>query len=366
MAKRSLIQDIIEYCIVSARLGELVLEQENKDQFKTRLQLHVLIDSSFGSTKSSFFRTVEQMGLGIRLTDYSMPALVGTIKKSGEVVEGFVIKASGQTLIIDEFQKFGKREKEALLSLMEDLFYRRTLGFKVAVPVSRQGDFYKIVAEENWLEVHVKESFMIGAMYFRKKSMEDLALLNRAFPIVLDPTPEDLFSVFTKGSEFRISKSVKKIRDKLSGESVFLPYQVAKYLQSHYKKVISKFNVESGFILRGLMDITRIAGINALMNGDTEITDEHVDRAMKYATMQMLGYSLSALSPSAVKVYTAILESDGMINQEELVNITGFTRQYIIRLTKELREKGLIEIQHIGREVYYFCQDEGYRGGEEP
>lgn len=366
MAKRSLIQDIIEYCIVSARLGELIIEQKNRDQFKTRLQLNVLIDSSFGSTKSSFFRTVEQMGLGIRLTDYSMPALVGTIKKNGEVVEGFVIRASGQTLIIDEFQKFGKREKEALLSLMEDLFYRRTLGFRVSVPISRQGDFYKIVAEENWLEIKVRESFMIGAMYFRKRSMEDLALLSRAFPIVLNPTPEDLFSVFTKGSEFRISKSIGKIRDKLSGESVFLPHQVGRYLQNHYRKVIERFNVESGFILRGLMDITRIAGILTLMDGNSEISDEHIDKALKYATMQMLGYSLSALSPGAVKVYTAILESDGMINQEELVNITGFTRQYIIRLTKELREKGLVEMQHVGREVYYFCPDEGYGRGEEP
>ena len=185
----SVITKVIEYSLISARMGNLITEEG----YKTRGQLNVLLVSSFGSGKSALFKSIEREGLGLRLTDYSMPGLIGTIKASGRIVKGFVIHARGSTLLIDEFQKFGKREKDALLSIMEDHFYRRPLGYNVDPPIEEFDEFYRLRGVENYYEIWSRLSFIVGCMYFKRKTIDDYALLSRCYPIVLTMSEDDAF-----------------------------------------------------------------------------------------------------------------------------------------------------------------------------
>ena len=346
----SVITKVIEYSIVSARMGELFTDSG----FKTRGQLNVLIVSSFGSGKSALFKSIEKEGLGLRLTDYSMPGLIGTIKSSGRVVKGFVVHARGKTLLIDEFQKFGKREKDALLSIMEDHFYRRPLGFNVDPPIEEGDEFYRLKAEENYFEVYSKLSFIVGCMYFRRKTIDDFALLSRCYPIVLTMSEDDAFDLYLGKSRFRLGKHLEKKRDLLAHRDVYVSEEMQRLMSKLYRDSMKGFKVESGFITRGLWDLTRIAAIESALKGYEEVIEEEVYNAIKFAPIQLLGYSRGQLTMKQMDVYSVICSNPEGIKPKEIIEETGLPEATVMQALKELLKFKLVEVVRVGKNTIYF------------
>ncbi|MEM4483767.1 MAG: hypothetical protein QXS19_07610, partial [Candidatus Methanomethylicia archaeon] len=161
------IEDIIKYSVISSRAGRIITE----DGYSTRLQLNVLIVSPFGSGKSTLFYYLEKAELGYVLNDYSLAGLIGTIKPNGLVIHGFVTKCAGSVMMIDEFQKFDKSSRDALLNIMESHKFTRTLGYIVSTQVKDYGKYYEVIAEKNFLTVKAKLSYIIGSMYFKIKTI---------------------------------------------------------------------------------------------------------------------------------------------------------------------------------------------------
>ncbi len=346
----SVITKVIEYSVVSAKMGQIYTE----DGYRTRGQVNTLIVSSFGSGKSALFRKIEQEGLGLRLTDYTMPGLIGTIRSSGRVVKGFVIHARGKVLLIDEFQKFGKREKDALLSMTEDHFYRRPLGFNVDPPFEEGDEFYRLVANENYYEVYSRLSYIVGCMYFRRKTIDDYALLSRCFPVVLTMSEDDAFDLFLGKSRFKLGKKLESKRDSLAHRDIFVSKKIQSLITELYKDAKKGFKVESGFITRGLWDITRIAAIESGLKGYDEVQEEEVYKAIKFAPIQLLGYSRGQLTMKQMDIYTVICDNPEGINPKKIIEITGLPEPTVMQGLKELLKFKLVEVVQVGKNSVYF------------
>jgi len=346
----SIITKIIEYSIVSARMGCL----HTANGFKTRGQINVLLVSSFGSGKSALFRAIEEAELGVRCTDYTMPGIIGSIRPNGRVVRGFVIHARGSTLLIDEFQKFGKKEKDALLSLMEDHFYRRPLGYNVDPPIEESDEFHILRARENYYEVYSKLSFIIGSMYFRRKTVDDYALLSRCFPVVLTMTENDAFDLYMGKTRFKLSSKLERKREIVAHRDIFVSDRIQGLMSELYKESMKGFNIESGFIARGLWDLTRISAVESALRGYEEISEEEVYNAIKFAPIQILGYGRGQLTMKQMDVYSVICSNPEGINPSKIIEETGLPEATVMQTLKELTNMNLVEVVRVGRNTIYY------------
>ena len=346
----SVIAKIIEYSLVSAKMGELRTEKG----YKTRGQLNVLLISSFGSGKSALFKQIEKEELGLRLTDYTMPGLIGTIRPSGRIVRGFVVHARGSTLLIDEFQKFGKKEKDALLSIMEDHFYRKPLGFNVEPPVEDFDEFHRLRGIENYFEIWSRLSFIVGCMYFRRKTVDDYALLSRCYPIALTMSEDDAFDLFLGKTRFRLGKHLKLKREELAHRDIFVSEKVQRLMSELYKETMEGFRVESGFIARGLWDLTRVAAIESGLKGYDEVQEEEVYEAIKFAPIQLLGYTRGQLTMKQMDIYSVICDNPDGITPSKIREATGLPESTIMKGLKELQNLKLIEVVQVGKNTIYY------------
>jgi len=351
-------QEVVELALASAPIGKLRIQNKRGNWFETRGQVNILIVAPFGAGKSSFLNAVMNAGLGEVITDYTLAGIIGTIKKDGTLIEGTIVNTAGRTTMIDEFQKFRSKERQALLSLMEDQWYKRSLGYKLQVPVHQKGEFYEIKAENNWFWIKVVTQFIISAMQFHNNSTVNKALLSRAFPLILDVDPSEAFLTFLEGNRLSFDPAIQKIRDKIKHQNVDLPYKVAKYLSDQYEKYVNKYQLEAGYIIRGLTDMGRLAGVRALIDGRSEITEEDIDYVLKFARIQMMGYNMQSLTPSAMEVYQVILNNRDGINQKKIIEITGLPRMTVFRALEQLLSKELITQMKVGRRVFYFPKDE--------
>jgi DNA-binding transcriptional ArsR family regulator len=346
----SVIAKIIEYSIVSARMGYLY----TVNGFKTRGQINVLLVSPFGSGKSALFRAIEEAELGVRCTDYTMPGIIGSIRPNGRVVRGFVIHARGSTLLIDEFQKFGKKEKDALLSLMEDHFYRRPLGYNVEPPIEESDEFHILRARENYYEVYSKLSFIIGSMYFRRKTVDDYALLSRCFPVVLTMTENDAFDLYMGKSRFKLSSKLERKREIVAHRDVFVSDRIQSLMSELYRDSMKGFNIESGFIARGLWDLTRISAVESALKGYEEVVEEEVYNAIKFAPIQILGYGRGQLTMKQMDVYSVICSNTDGINPSKIIEETGLPEATVMQTLKELANMNLVEVVRVGKKTIYY------------
>ncbi len=349
----NLVSDILTYSVMSAPIRSLIAYDKFGDRFETRAQLNIILVSSFGSGKGSLFREIEQRGLGVRLTDYSSAGIIGTLRPSGKLTLPFTIYCAGKTLCIDEFQKFGKSQRDALLSLMEDQYYRKPLGFEVKEELNIEDKYYKIQARGNYFAIWVKCSYICGCMHFKRKTIDDLALLSRGIPIVLTMEEDEGIELFLGKSRLILNDSILRHYNKMDAEKVEISYSVRKTLTDLFKEQLKGYKIESGFITRALWDLTRIAGVRALMDSRTEILEDDIYEAIKFAPIQILGYARGSLTFKQMEIYSAICMHEEGINPSKLKEITGYSESTIMEALKELVRVGLVDMIQVGKNTIY-------------
>jgi DNA-binding CsgD family transcriptional regulator len=328
---------------------------KTEDGYEVRPQLHTLIISPFGSGKSSIFRDLEKKAqVGYRLTEYTLPGIIGTIRPSGLVTKGFVLRCAGRVLIIDEFQKLDATAKDALLNILEEQFYRRNLGFEVNPPYKDKTDFYEVACEGNSFEISVRFSSIIGTMYYKRDRIEDLALLSRCFPVALSFTTDDALKLYLGEYQIDFSEVKKNIDDYMHAE-VLLKEKQRKEIAEGYKTLVKDYDVLAGFVTRSMWDISRIAAILSIADGSYEVTSESVMRALKFAPYELSGYARAQLNQTEMRVYSFIL-------QNKAASVTEISKELSISETQVKAALGnlmllkLIEKGQYGKEVFYYCR----------
>lgn len=336
-------------------LSSVMTKIKTDDGYEVRPQIHTLIISPFGSGKSSIFRDLEKrVEAGYRLTEYTLPGLIGTIKPSGLVTKGFALKCAGKVLIIDEFQKLQIQAKDALLSILEEQFYRRNLGFEVNPPYRDKGEYHEVNCEGNMFDVSVRLSAVIGTMYYRRDRIEDLALLSRCYPIAITFTSDDALKLYL--GEYNIDfTGVKENIDKYKHAEVLLHEKERQRIAERYKTLIKDYDVLAGFVTRSMWDITRIAAILSIADGSYEITSEAVEDAMKYAPYELSGYARAQLNQTEMRVYSYILQKKTVTVMQTSKDL-DISESQVKEAMRNLMMLKLVEKASYGKDVIYYCR----------
>lgn len=346
----TVVSELITYSVISACMGKVV----DESGFRNRMQLNVLIVSPFGSGKSTALDRLEDMGLGFVVHDYTNPSILGSIKPSGKIVKSVLINAANRAFIIDEFQKFRPKAREALLSYMEKQWYRRPLGFVVYEPIKEEGDGWRVVAIDNYIETHVKCSFICGAMYFRRRTTEEIALLSRCFPIVLGMTKEEAYELFMGYERIRIDNKIIKTMEEYKDTDIFISNKMKKLLVTEFDQYVESFKIVPGFITRMLWDLVRIAAIKTALVGNVEITEDEVYEAVKFAPLQALGYTKGQLTMKEMEVYSLIISRDKGVTPGEIESTLEISHKGLNDAITKLLKYNLIEKVEVGKNTLYY------------
>lgn len=202
LCKMQYIKNVLENGIALRKLTKLEIVQPHQN-YLLRPQQHVLLVGPFGLGKSSLWKSLRtQLKEGKDceyITDYSYPGIVGTISKAGEFIPGKISRAGGKIIFIDEFQKLSGSAKNALLSLLEDQYFQRALGFKVQTPVRKYSKYMRYSASENEFTIETNFTCFASSMWFFKNyshyGYQQMAkgLLSRFVPIFMAHAYSDIY-----------------------------------------------------------------------------------------------------------------------------------------------------------------------------
>ena len=346
----TVVSKLITYSVLSAPMGYLIAE----DGFRNRAQLNVLIVSSFGSGKSSAFDKLEDLGLGYIVQDYTAPAVLGSIRPGGKIIRSVLIHAANRAFIIDEFQKFPTKVRNALLNFMEKHWYRRPLGFKVDEKVEEKGDGWEIIAEGNVLQTYVKCSYICGAMYFKKKTTDEEALLSRCFPVVLTMTKEEAYELFMGYERIKIDSKLVRLVEHLKGIDIFVSNKMKALLVKEFDEATKGLEVNPGYVTRMLWDLTRIAAVKSAIAGYSEVVEDYIYEAVKLAPLQAMGYSKGQLTMREMEVYSYIVSNPEGVTPQQIKEETEIPEKTIMEALKKLKSLKLVDKVEAGKKTIYY------------
>ena len=155
-------------------------------------------------------------------------------------------------------------------------------------------------------------------------------------------------------TRFKLGKKLKLKRDLLAHREIFVSEKTQRLLSNLYKEAKEGFRVESGFITRGLWDLTRIAAIESGLKGYDEVQEEEIYEAIKFAPIQLLGYTRGQLTMKQMDIYSVICDHPDGINPKKIEEITGLPESTIMKGLKELQNLKLIEVIQVGKNTIYY------------
>lgn len=342
-----MLNKLFEYVLSSATIKEFITEKGHK----TRGTLNMWINSPYGTGKSSGINPIVESKLGVLIQDYSMPGLIGTIKKDGIATVGDIRLMPHTTALLEEFQDVRRESRAVLLSLMEDHRYTRTMGFEILKAEHIIEDGFGFIAEGTRISIYLQSSFIVFSMAYRTPTTLDLALLSRCVPVFLDTTKEEQTSLFVKGQKLNIDyETVKKTREELKNLSVVIPKDIREKIASKYD--ITRMKPEN--MTRAMWDYVRIAYLEAHTAGVNEITDETIDSTEWLVKIQELGYAKRSLTKTAYEIYLFLLKQEDFMRTIEIAKTLKFSREYTSRMLSELVKKRLVHKREVSKEVVYY------------
>ncbi len=190
----NIIEEVLSACISSAKSEPLRLKQ-GKKYFELHNQLNVMVTMPSGTFKSTFLKNIPKKAM-VKAQDYTYPAMVGSIGKKG-VVKGYIMKAAGKTLVVDEFHGLLGNPRRALLSISEDQQATRVFGFKSDMKEQKAGKFLKYRIQDNELHIdYVRCSILLSGIVSPHKQrlagVDDFAFASRFMPISLTASFDDI------------------------------------------------------------------------------------------------------------------------------------------------------------------------------
>lgn len=332
------IEDVLEACIGSARAEPLKLVQKGKIRSVEHSQLNVMFLMPPASGKSTFLDTIRD-DMVVRILDYSYPAMVGTIKKNGEVIPGYVTMAAGKAMLIDEFHSLPALSYRALLSLLEQQRTHRTLGYNVNMPFKKKTKYYKLVVKGNKIDIdNVRFSCLCSGLFARNKTIDDMAFLSRFLPIRFNPSIDEAYDVL-------LGKRKRDIKPVFYHETpVFEEYEkfvkchksVVKSIKLTNPKLYSFLFVNFCLPIRDVLHFSRL--FSYLNRNNSTIVDWE-----KYLSMiPFFLYNFAATSLTLTEFEVLEYYNLGM-KSREIARQRAVSEPAISKIIKKLRGVGLVK-----------------------
>src|SRR3990167_11308743 len=211
--------DVIFSTAFSLRKLKTIVLKQSRDYYM-RPQMHILLVSPFGTTKSSITKRLKQTYTDKDIwliDDFTKASVEGSIGKDGDYVPPIVIHLGGKIMIVDEWNNVDQYGQQALLAVLENQSWKRSLGFKNKNP-------YVFTDPNGYGSVNISQNIIEGSMRFGciafameypiyDNSQKSKALLSRFSPDFMEPTKQ-FIELSTKGEfDINISDNSGKITD---------------------------------------------------------------------------------------------------------------------------------------------------------
>lgn len=338
---------LIEYALSSSTIREFKTEKGHK----TRGTVNLWVNSPYGTGKSSSVNPIIESKLGVIIQDYSMPGLIGTIKKDGIATIGDIRLLPNTTAILEEFQDVRRDARSVLLSLMEDHRYTRTMGFEILKAEHKITDGFGFIAEGTRIDIFVQCSFIVFSMSYRTPSTLDLALLSRCVPVFLDTAKEEQTNLFVKGQRLDIDyQKINKARDELKNMTIV----VSKRTRTDITEMYDYSTLKPENLPRAMWDYVRIAYLEGYFTGVNEINIDIIESLEWLVKVQELGYAKRSLTKTAYEIYLYLHNQEDPLRAVEIADELKFSREYTSRMLSDLVKKKLINKREISKEVVYY------------
>jgi len=343
VGKFRLVEKLIEASIGSASAGRLILNEGKNGKFSTRAQMHLLLLKDFGTGKSSSVAEyLKDRRYVVPLTEFTYPGLVGSIDKNGDFNQGALIEAAGKCLLIDEGQNLSEKARDVMLSLLEEQYYSRSLGFAVRKEINDGSEFYSVNVKDGSISLAVRFScIFLGMGMPRHYNRSYLyAWLSRFVPIRMVSGLQDVYKMVRGESLLRISRP-KMMR----GDFYFDDY--LDYVDSHeelvnslpFKEKLMERNM-AGFVARNVTDMARFAAyLSWKESGKNKVLKSKWKEVLNYVPLVLRNYFFNDISEREFEIYN--LYSEGF-KVYDIAREVGMDPSNVSKYLSSLREKGLI------------------------
>jgi len=333
----NIIEEVLSACVSSARAEPIKLRLNN-GKFRTipsQLNVMLLMPSGAGKTTLLTEANVENI---VEINDYTYPAIIGTISKQGEVVPGYVMKAAGKCLWIDEFHSLASNSRRALLSLISHQKATRVLGFKAQRPFSTSRTYIKYSIRSNELKIkYARMSVLLSGIFAphkkKKPLIDDFAFSSRFLPIKLSTTTDEIDDM-DEGKRFFNVKETE-----FEGGQIFEDWVKFSRCYSASVKMLPKrlrefFSDKNEFYRRNKYNLARF--VTWKNREESTVTDWEF--IVPYIPFFMYSTVASTLTHSEFEVFT--LSKEGL-SQRKIASKLSVSEAFISKIISKLKGVGL-------------------------
>ncbi len=331
--------------VESAPQLPFIIRHKNGSEHQIISQLHNLFVFPFGSGKSALAKNIPNSLLSLSHTE---PSIVGTISKEGNLVKSDLINSAKRVYTMDECHRLNKKGIDAMLSLLEDGFYNRSLGFSLRAPLN-EGNYKKegweITSNKSLNSINLKVRFSCIGFCERITRLMQRAFLSRfaVFNVVM--TDDDIFKLM-KGEGILKAGNV---RDKYRIFKNPVEFNCYDDFVDEYKKIMvdKSFNAlfnttEKGYISRIGGNLAKLTAHFCRLSGETTVTQKHYRKALQFAPMLVRNLKESNLTPALYEIYDAYFLK--RMKQIDVAKLIGATKSYVSQSITFLKAQGFIDL----------------------
>lgn len=332
-----ILEEVLSACVSSAKSNPIRLVQ-HKGDFYLHSQLHVMMTMPSGSFKSTILKSIPKKAF-IDIQDYTLPSLIGSIGKNG-LVKGYIMKAAGKCLPIDEFHSLGEKARKSVLSITEDQKSTRLFGYDSHMKEKHSSQYLRYHIEENAIKIdYVRCSILLSGIFAphkrREAGVDDFAFSSRFLPVTLKPTFEELDDVM--------------IGKRKTLEIKYMPYKEAPVFEDWTKFVVAYrscienmpekvkefFVKHPEFYSRQKLHFAKFFAWKNRNNGSIEDWEKYLPYVPYFAYSTIA----STLTFGEFEVYDFICRD---MKQKEIAERLGCSKQYVSKVVKRLNGLGLM------------------------
>jgi hypothetical protein len=344
----NILEEVLSACVSSARAEPMVLVEYGGKKYHLHTQLHAMITMPSGSFKSTILKSIPEKSY-IDVQDYSLASFIGSIGERG-LVKGYVMKAAGKSLAIDEFHSLGERARKALLSITEDQRSTRLFGYSSYMKEKKSGKYLKYRILDNEIHIdYVRTSILLSGIVSPHKErfagIDDFAFSSRFIPVTMKPDFTEIDDMlkgkisslgirYNPYDEAPIFEDWMKFVDSYTGVIKSMPPKISDF-----------FLTNTEFFVRQKLQFARfLAWVN---RKNSTIVDWQ--KYVSYIPYFVYSAVTTTLSFNEFVIYNKLCEG---LKQVDIANNLNVSEAYVSKIVNRLRDIGLVDNKGVCNPIF--------------
>jgi len=331
--------------VESAPQLPFLIRHKNGTMHEIISQIHNLFVFPFGAGKSVLAKKIPSSLLSLSHTE---PSIVGSISKEGTLVKSDLINAAKRVYVMDECHRLNKNGMDAMLSLLEDGYYDRSLGFALRAPLKEgnyKKDGWEITSARSLNNIGLRVRFSCIGFCERITHMMQGAFLSRfaVFNVVM--TDEDIFNLMRGEGVLKAGN----VREKYPIMRKPVEFNCYDDFVNEYQKLVmdKKFNLlfnmqEKGYISRIGGHLAKLAVHFCRLESKSIVEPKHYRKALQFAPLLMRNLKEASLTPILYNIYDCYFVRKE--KQCEVCKELNVSKAYVSSSVSYLKAQGFIEL----------------------